>query len=119
MNEIKKKRNAVFFIGAELVFIAKSGQDISANLDNLRRIVSDTMIGYDGELVSIGVSANLLVFRILYPPKYAISTLVNVLKSKTGRKLQIGWSRKYFTQSICPAKDYMQDFIKEMTHEAE
>ncbi len=128
--EYRSGRHVVFLVHAHLVFTPKYRRDVFNNehLKALEAYARKVCEDFEAELVEFNGEANHVHLLINYPPKVALSNLVNSLKGVTSRHLRrdfpevekhywnkkILWSRSYFVSSCGGAslevlKQYIQD----------
>ena len=114
-NDIRRGRNCVFNMHVHLVFVTKYRRDVftKAILDELRLLFTKTCVDLESELVEFDGEDDHVYLLVNYPPKLAISALVNALKGVSSRMIrQAGfpsiqnklwggalWSPSYFAAS--------------------
>lgn len=129
-DEYRSGRHVVFMIHAHLVFTPKYRRDIfgAKHLEALEGYARKVCEDFDAELVEFNGEPNHVHLLVNYPPKVAISNLVNSLKGVTSRLLRKDypeierhywnkktlWSRSYFVSScggtpLGILKKYIQD----------
>lgn len=96
---IHKKRNAVYSLSALLTFTPKRGNWEGWEHTGLEENVKESMEGLGGELISFEKDHGEIRIEISYPPKLSISSIVNVVKSRSGRALGGQWDRRYIAKS--------------------
>ena len=121
-NQIRTGRHCVFNLHVHLVFVTKYRRRVfdTHTIEALKSIFEATLVEFDGE----GDHVHLLVH---YPPKVALSKLVNSLKGVSSRLLRknfeylhryywkgVLWSPSYFAGScggapISVIKQYIQN----------
>ena len=113
--DYRRGRHCVFAIHAHLVFVTKYRRGVfrQEHLDSLRRILADVCKDFDAELIEFNGERDHVHLLINYPPKVALSTLVNSLKGVSSRLLRkefgdfhpwlkrrgVLWSPSYFAAS--------------------
>ena len=112
--EIRHGRHCVFKVHVHLVFVAKYRRSVFDGdaLDRLRNIFADVCNDFEAALVEMNGGDDHVHLLVEYPPKVAISTLVNSLKGVSSRLLRkqrpdiekrywknILWSPSYFAAS--------------------
>jgi putative transposase len=114
-NDIRHGRHCVFLMHVHLVFVTKYRREVftKAILDDLRPILAGVCVDFDAELVQFEGEDDHVHLLVNYPPKVAVSHLVNSLKGVSsrmirknncpsiGKKLWGGalWSPSYFAGS--------------------
>ena len=115
VNDIRSGRHCVFLLHAHLVFVTKYryGVFTKAILDDLKEIFASICRDFEAELIECDGEDDHVHLLVVYPPKVAISSLVNSLKGVSSRlirkkgypsiqkKLWDGslWSPSYFAGS--------------------
>ena len=113
--DYRRGRHCVFVIHAHLVFVAKYRRGVfrQEHLDSLHRILADVCKDFDAELIEFNGERDHVHLLINYPPKVALSALVNSLKGVSSRLLRkefgdfhpwlkrrgVLWSPSYFAAS--------------------
>ena len=113
-NDIRSGRHCVFKLHAHLVFVTKYRKPIfnDHTLSSTRVIFEKVCRGSEVELVELNGEEDHLHLLINYPPKLALSKLVNSLKGVSSRLLRLQhpelrpyywkdvlWSPSYFVSS--------------------
>ena len=114
-NEIRHGRHCVFKMHVHLVFVTKYRREVFTKtiLDDLRTTFSSVCTDFEAELVEFDGEDDHVHLLVNYPPKVAVSALVNSLKGVSSRlirkknypsirrKLCGGalWSPSYFASS--------------------
>lgn len=114
-NDIRLGRHCVFLIHAHLFFVTKYRREVFTRevLDDLRGIFASVCADFEAELVEFDGEGDHVRLLVNYPPKVAVSNLVNSLKGVSSRmirkknypsiskKLWAGalWSPSYFAGS--------------------
>lgn len=128
-NRIRRGRHCVFLMHAHLVFVTKYRRGVftKAILDDLRAIFASVCHDFEAELVEFDGEDDHVHLLVNYPPKVAISVLVNSLKGVSSRvirkknypsirkKLWDGalWSPSYFAGSCGGAPtDIIRQYIE-------
>ena len=113
--DYRRGRYCVFAIHAHLVFVTKYRRGVfrQEHLDSLHRILADVCKDFDAELIEFNGERDHVHLLINYPPKVALSALVNSLKGVSSRLLRkefgdfhpwlkrrgVLWSPSYFAAS--------------------
>lgn len=92
--DFQRSRHAVFNLHVHLVFATKYRRKVlgSAILDDLRNIFSKICSDCEAELVEFDGEEGHMHLLVHYPPKVAVSGLVNRLKGSSSRLIR---SRNY------------------------
>jgi putative transposase len=114
-SDIRRGRHVAYDLHAHLVFVTKYRHGIfdDAMLGRCEDIMRDVCAGFDVELREFNGETDHVHLLVHYPPKVALSKLINSLKGVssrylraeyTGRVNRIGtgsvfWSRSYFAGS--------------------
>lgn len=114
-NDIRHGRHCVFKMRVHLVFVTKYRRGVftKAILDDLQEIFASVCVDFEAELVEFDGEDDHVHLLVNYPPKVAISKLVNSLKGVSSllirkknypsirKKLWGGalWSPSYFAGS--------------------
>jgi putative transposase len=87
---IRTGRNCVFNIHVHLVFVTKYRRDVFTKeiLDALKILFTATCIDFEAELVEFDGEHDHVHLLVTYPPKIAISNLVNSLKGVSSRMIR-------------------------------
>lgn len=100
MNQILyKKRNAEYLLTAFLILTPKGGKWDEWKHSDLEENLAESMEKLDGKLISFEKDQTTICIEISYPPKLSISSIVNVIKSRSGRALGGQWDRRYVAKS--------------------
>jgi putative transposase len=113
--DYRRGRHCVFAIHAHLVFVTKYRRGVfrQEHLDRLQRILDEVCKDFDAELIEFNGERDHGNPLINYPPKVALSVLVNSLKGVSSRLLRkefgdfhpwlqrrgVLWSPSYFAAS--------------------
>lgn len=89
-NDIRHGRHCVFKLHVHLVFITKyrHGVFTKAILDELAIIFAETCKDFEAELVEFDGEDDHVHLLVNYPPKVAVSVLVNTLKGVSSRLIR-------------------------------
>ncbi|MGV0951793.1 MAG: IS200/IS605 family transposase [Azonexus sp.] len=113
-NEIRHGRHCVFQMHVHLVFVAKCRRRVfdPAAIATLRGIFAKVCTDFEAVLVEIDGESDYVHLLVEYPPKVAVSALVNSLKGVSSRLLRqarpdlqrrywkgVLWSPSYFAAS--------------------
>lgn len=113
-NNIRKGRHCVFMMHVHLVFVAKYRRTVftKTHLDSMKIIFEKICTDFEVELVEFDGERDHVHLLLNYPPKVAISKLVNSLKGVSSRILRqnhadihryywkgVLWSPSYFAGS--------------------
>ena len=130
VNSIRTGRHCVFLLHVHLVFVTKYRRGVftKAILDDFKEIFASVCHDFEAELVEFDGEDDHVHLLVTYPPKIAISALVNSLKGVSSRlirkkrypsiqkKLWGGslWSPSYFAGScggapISILRQYIED----------
>lgn len=112
--QIRSGRHCVFNMHVHLVFVTKYRKDVftKAMLDAMTGMFKKVCLDFEAELVEFNGEDDHVHLLINYPPKVAVSTLVNSLKGVSSRHLRKEfpeiksklwggslWSPSYFASS--------------------
>ena len=114
--EIRTGRYCAFVLHAHLVFVTKFRHEVftDAHLPRLEEIMRAVCADFEVELVEFNGESNHVHLLVNFPPKVALSKLVNSLKGVSSRRLrqeypelakhywraQRLWSGSYFAGSV-------------------
>lgn len=113
-NDIRTGRHCVFKIHAHLVFVTKYRRHVfdADAIDRLRTIFARICTDFEASLVEMDGEDDHVHLLVEYPPKVALSALVNSLKGASSRVLRrertdiadrywrnVLWSPSYFAAS--------------------
>lgn len=129
-DEYRSGRHVVFLLHAHLVFTPKYRKNIfdDAHLQALEAYARKVCTDLEVELVEFNGEPNHVHLMVNYPPKLALSNLVNSLKGVTSRLLRKDfpeieqhywkkktlWSRSYFASSCGGAPlEILKQYIQE------
>ena len=81
-NDVRSGRHCVFMMHVHLVFVTKYRRGVftKAILDDLRPIFASVCVDFAAELVAFEGEDDHVHLLVTYPPKVAVSKLVNSLK---------------------------------------
>ena len=130
VNSIRTGRHCVFLLHVHLVFVTKYRRGVftKAILDDLKEIFASVCHDFEAELVEFDGEDDHVHLLVTYPPKIAISALVNSLKGVSSRlirkkrypsiqkKLWGGslWSPSYFAGSCgCAPISILRQYIED------
>ena len=115
-DDIRTGRHCAFLLHAHLVFVTKYRHHVFADrhLKRMEEIMRDVCADFETELVEFNGEANHVHLLVNFPPKVAVSKLVNSLKGVSSRRLrqefpdlvkhywraQRLWSGSYFAGSV-------------------
>lgn len=115
-DDIRTGRHCVFLLHAHLVFVTKYRHKVFADrhLKRMEEIMRDVCADFETELVEFSGEANHVHLLVNFPPKVAVSKLVNSLKGVSSRRLRQEfpdlvrhyyranrlWSGSYFAGSV-------------------
>lgn len=94
VNEIRTGRHCIFNLLSNLVFLTKfRGQVFTPEiLEALQKIFSEVCKDFESNLVGFAGGGDYVRLLVAYPPKIAISNLVNSLKGVSSRVIR----KRYF-----------------------
>lgn len=113
-NSYRTGRHCVFALHVHLVFVAKYRRNVftEAALADLRSIFASVCADFGAKLIEMDGEDDHVHLLVNYPPKVAISVLVNSLKGVSSRRLRqmrpemtrrywkgVLWSPSYFAAS--------------------
>lgn len=115
INDIRTGRHCVFSMHVHLVFVTKYRSRVfdNAAIDRLRELFSKICADFEAELKEMDGEVDHVHLLVNYPPKVAVSALVNSLKGASSRVLRkerpdiaakfyykgMLWSPSYFASS--------------------
>lgn len=90
VNDIRTGRHCVFRMHVHLVFVTKYRRGVFTKeiLDDLRRIFTSVCLDFEAELVEFDGEDDHVHLLVVYPPKMAVSSLVNSLKGVSSRLIR-------------------------------
>jgi putative transposase len=88
--EIRRGRRCVFQLHVHLVFVTKYRRDVFTKeiLLELRDIFASILNDFEGNLIEFNGENDHVHLLVNYPPKFAISSLVNSLKGVSSRMIR-------------------------------
>ncbi|MEU3163138.1 IS200/IS605 family transposase [Streptosporangium sp. NPDC006930] len=114
--DIRTGRHCVFVLHAHLVFVTKFRHRVftGAHLERLEQIMRDVCADFETELAEFNGEASHVHLLVNFPPKIALSRLVNSLKGVSSRRMRTEfpelarhyyranklWSGSYFAGSV-------------------
>ena len=89
-NDIRSGRHCVFNLHVHLVFVTKYRRGVftKAILEDMRPVMASVCRDFEAELVEFDGEDDHVHLLVNYPPKVAISTLVNSLKGVSSRLIR-------------------------------
>jgi len=112
--EIRTGRHCVFLMHVHLVFVTKYRRRVfeARHIEYMRGLFARLCSDLDAEMVEMDGEEDHVHILVNYPPKLAVSTLVNALKGTSSRRLRgefpeierryykgVLWSPSYFAGS--------------------
>ncbi|MDR1946556.1 MAG: IS200/IS605 family transposase [Desulfovibrio sp.] len=90
VNDIRTGRHCVFRMHVHLVFVTKYRRGVFTKeiLDDLRGIFASVCIDFEAKLVEFDGEDDHVHLLVVYPPKMAVSSLVNSLKGVSSRLIR-------------------------------
>lgn len=90
VNDIRTGRHCVFLLHAHLVFVTKYRYGVFTKIipDGLKEIFASFCRDFEAELIEFDGEDDQVHLLVVYPPKAAISSLVNSLKGVSGRLIR-------------------------------
>ena len=113
-NEIRHGRHCVFNMHVHLVFVAKYRRNVfdKQAIERLRELFAKICTDFEAQLIEMDGEHDHVHLLVNYPPKVAVSALVNSLKGASSRVLRkerpdiakryykdVLWSPSYFAGS--------------------
>ncbi|QYC45357.1 Transposase IS200 like protein [Nonomuraea coxensis DSM 45129] len=114
--DIRTGRHCVFVLHAHLVFVTKFRHPVftDAHLNRMEEIMRDVCADFETELSEFNGGSNHVHLLVNFPPKVALSRLVNSLKGVSSRRMRQEfpelarhyyrasklWSGSYFAGSV-------------------
>ena len=89
-NDIRHGRHCVFKMHVHLVFVTKYRRGVFTKevIDDLRNIFTNVCLDFEAELAEFDGEHDHVHLLVNYPPKVAVSTLVNSLKGVSSRMIR-------------------------------
>ncbi|RKN22237.1 IS200/IS605 family transposase [Micromonospora musae] len=116
IDDIRTGRHCVFAMHVHLVFVTKFRHNVFADrhLTRMEAIMRDVCADFEAELIEFNGANNHVHLLVYYPPKMAVTRLVNSLKGVSSRRLRQEfpdlvhhyyqsnklWSGSYFAGSV-------------------
>ena len=131
--KLKSTRHAKYLLHAHIVFTPKYRKNIftKEHLDLMKEVFEDICKINDSTLEEFNGESNHVHLLITYPPRIALSVLINSLKGVSSRKLRQKfkvfqkeywgedvalWSRSYFVASVGGATlDVLKEYIEQQS----
>ncbi|MEU0521266.1 IS200/IS605 family transposase [Streptosporangium sp. NPDC006007] len=114
--DIRTGRHCVFVLHAHLVFVTKFRHRVftGSHLERMEQIMRDVCADFETELAEFNGESNHVHLLVNFPPKIALSKLVNSLKGVSSRRMRQEfpelarhyyranklWSGSYFAGSV-------------------
>lgn len=114
--DIRTGRHCVFLMHVHLVFVTKYRHTVftAKHLERMEEIFREVCADFENELVEFNGEGDHVHLLVNFPPKVAVSKLVNSLKGVSSRRLRVEfpylrrhyyranrlWSGSYFAGSI-------------------
>ncbi len=126
--DVRTGRHCVFDMHVHLVFVAKYRRDVFTKvmLETMHEVFERVCLDFEAELVEFDGEHDHVHLLVNYPPKIAISSLVNSLKGASSRILRTKhpeiknklwgnalWSPSYFASSCGGAPIGQKTFPKQ------
>jgi putative transposase len=89
-NEIRTGRHCIFALHAHLVFVTKYRHRVftARRLERMEEIMRAVCVDFECELVEFNGGSNHIHLLVNFPPKVALSKLVNSLKGVSSRRMR-------------------------------
>ncbi len=90
ISDLRRGRHCVFAMHVHLVFVTRYRRAVftQAILDDLRNIFAQVCTTFEAELVEFDGETDYVHLLVTYPPKVAVSHLVNSLKGVSSRLIR-------------------------------
>jgi putative transposase len=90
VNDIRTGRHCVFRMHVHLVFVTKYRRGVFTKrmLDDLKQIFASVCADFEAELIEFDGEDEHVHLLVVYPPKVAVSSLVNSLKGVSSRLIR-------------------------------
>ena len=135
MSSVRTGRHCTFMLHAHLVFVTKYRHRVfsDTHLRRMKEIMRAVCTDFETELVEFNGQTNHVHLLVNFPPKVALSKLVNSLKGVSSRRLrqefpdlvrhywraQRLWSGSYFAGSVGGAPiSVLRQYIEQHNHPA-
>ncbi|MFD3508104.1 IS200/IS605 family transposase [Nocardia sp. NPDC058666] len=132
-SDIRPGRHCVFMLHAHLVFVTKYRHDVfdSTHLERMEEIMGAVCADFECELVEFNGGSDHVHLLVNFPPKVALSRLVNSLKGVSSRRIRQDfpelvdhywrgrrlWAGSYFAGSVGGAPvSLMRRDIEQQAH---
>ena len=128
-NDIRHGRHCIFKMHVHLVFVTKYRRRVfdGTAIERLRAIFAKVCADFEAQLVEMDGGGDHVHLLVEYPPKVAVSTLVNSLKGVSSRLLRkerpdvarqywkgVLWSPSYFAASCGGAPiDIVRKYVEQ------
>lgn len=114
--EVRKGRHVVHAMHVHLVFVTKYRRAVfaSEHLDFLEGIFRSVCADFEAELVEFNGEEDHVHLLVHYPPKVAVSKLVNSLKGVSSRRLAKKYGRlhRYFWKGVLWSPSYFAGSVE-------
>jgi Transposase and inactivated derivatives len=134
-SDIRTGRHCVFVLHAHLVFVTKYRHKVftDTHLTRLEEIMREVCADFETELTEFNGENNHLHLLVNFPPKIALSRLVNSRKGVSSRRMRQEfpelaahyyranklWSGSYFARSVAGAPlSIVRHYIEQQNHPA-
>ncbi|MBF6099931.1 IS200/IS605 family transposase [Nocardia cyriacigeorgica] len=130
--DIRTGRHCMFALHAHLVFVTKYRHRVFSDhhLARMEEIMRAVCADFEVELVEFNGESNHVHLLVNFPPKVALSKLVNSLKGVSSRRLrqefpelvqhywraQRLWSGSYFAGSVGAPIGVLRQYIEQQNH---
>ena len=132
-DDIRTGRHCVFVLHAHLVFVTKFRHKVftDRHLNRMEEIMRVVCADFDTDLAEYNGEANHVHLLVTFPPKVALSKLVNSLKGVSSRRMRQEfpdlvrhyyranrlWSGSYFARSVGGAPlTVLRQYIEQQNH---
>ena len=133
--ELRRGRHCVFALHVHLVFVTKYRRGVfkAEHMAAMQNIMASICKGFEAQLVEFNGEADHVHLLVNYPPKVALSTLVNSLKGVSSRLMRkeygdfhpwlkrrgVLWSPSYFAASCGGAPiEILRQYIQQQAIDA-
>jgi len=105
----KRGRHSVFSLTVHLVFVCKRrGKVFEGNhLEYLKMVFDGVLDEFESELLEFNGEQDHVHLLVSYPPKHAVSALVNSLKGVSSRRLKLEYPELSSFWSIAKSKNVL------------
>lgn len=108
--DIRKGRHVVYAMHVHLVFVTKYRRSVftSEHLDFLADVFRKVCTDFEAELIEFNGEGDHVHLLVHYPPKVAVTKLVNSLKGVSSRRLAQTYGRlhRYFWKGVLWSPSY-------------